>query len=170
MAINIGEEHLKDEALQAGDADTPMSNINVTPMVDVMLVLLIIFLITVPVVIQNIPLKLPDVRNNPTQNKPTNVTLSVRAGPGGACEVYWGMSKVTSDDLVKRAVAKLKADIAAAGGPQNMTMDNMPEAHIRGDQNVPYKCIGGVISDLQLAGFMKVGFISQPNGPGAFTS
>jgi biopolymer transport protein ExbD len=149
--------------------DVPMSDINTTPLVDVMLVLLIIFLITVPVVLQAIPVKLPSVRYEPTTTKPENVNLSVRGGPGGTCEVYWNITPVTSDELLDRAVKKLEQIIKDVGGVQNVTEDNMPEAHIRGDVNTPYKCIGGTIFTMQRAGFARVGFISEPP-PGAVTT
>src|SRR3954453_5923686 len=144
------------------DSDVPMSDINTTPLVDVMLVLLIIFLITVPVVLQTVPVKLPAVRFEPTQTKPENVNLSVKGGPGGTCEVYWNLTKVDSDELLKRAVEKLEKLIKDVGGVQNVTEENMPEAHIRGDVNTPYKCIGGAIFTMQRAGFARVGFISEP--------
>jgi len=146
------------------DEDVPMSDINTTPLVDVMLVLLIIFLITVPVVLQTIPIKLPAVRYETTQTKPENVSLTVRGAPSGACEVYWNMTKMSSKDLLDRAVANLKTQIDRVGGVQNITEDNMPEVHVRGDINTPYRCIGGAVYTMQLAGFAKVGFISQPGG------
>ena len=161
MAIKIGSSD--------GDEDVPMSDINTTPLVDVMLVLLIIFLITVPVVIQTVPIKLPNVRYQPTTTKPENVSLSVRGGPGGTCEVYWNLTKVTSDELIKRAVKKLEDQIKAVGGVENITEENMPEAHIRGDINTPYKCIGGAVVQMQRAGFARVGFISEPP-PGGITT
>ena len=161
MAMQVGE-HDQGE-------DVPMSDINTTPLVDVMLVLLIIFLITVPVVLQAIPVKLPSVRYEPTTTKPENVNLSVRGGPGGTCEVYWNITPVTSDELLDRAVKKLEQIIKDVGGVQNVTEDNMPEAHIRGDVNTPYKCIGGTIFTMQRAGFARVGFISEPP-PGAVTT
>ena len=74
--------------IQEGDDDSAMSDINVVPLTDVMLVLLIIFIITIPVVIQQVPVKLPKVRYEPTTTKPENVSLSVRNGAGGTCEVY----------------------------------------------------------------------------------
>jgi len=132
-------------------------------------VLLIIFILTVPVAIQNIPVKLPQVRYEPTTTKPENVNLSVRGGPGGTCEVYWNITPVTSDELLDRAVKKLEQLIKDVGGVQNVTEDNMPEAHIRGDVNTPYKCIGGTIFTMQRAGFARVGFISEPP-PGAVTT
>ena len=161
MAMQVGE--------QDQGEDVPMSDINTTPLVDVMLVLLFIFLITVPVVLQAIPVQLPSVRFEPTQTKPENVNLSVRGGPGGTCEVYWNITKVTSDELLDRAVKKLEDLIKDVGGVENVTEENMPEAHIRGDVNTPYKCIGGTIFTMQRAGFARVGFISEPP-PGAVTT
>jgi biopolymer transport protein ExbD len=154
MAMSVGQD--------SGEEDVPMSDINTTPLVDVMLVLLIIFLITVPVVIQTVPVSLPKVRYEPTTTKPENVSLSVRNGPGGTCEVYWGLTKVTQKDLLDRAVKKLEDQIKKVGGVQNITEENMPEAHIRGDINTQYKCIGAAIITMQQAGFQRVGFISEP--------
>jgi biopolymer transport protein ExbD len=155
MAMNVGQES------ESGE-ETPMSDINTTPLVDVMLVLLIIFLITVPVVIQTIPMKLPKVDFEPTTTKPENVSLSVRGGPGGTCEVYWGLTPMNSEQLLDRAVKKLEDEIKKLGGVENMTEENMPEAHIRADINTPYKCVGGAIYTMQRAGFARVGFISEP--------
>jgi biopolymer transport protein ExbD len=149
-----------------GDDDTAMSDINVVPLTDVMLVLLIVFLITIPVVTHRIPVTLPKVRYQPTITKPENVSLSVRNGPGGTCEVYWELKKVNQKQLLDMAVKKLEDLIKSVGGVQNVTEDNMPEAHIRGDINTQYKCIGAVIITMQEAGFQRVGFISQPGaGP-----
>ena len=145
-----------------GDENVPMSDINTTPLVDVMLVLLIIFLITVPVVIQTIPLQLPKVRFEATTTKPENVSLFVKNGPAGSCEVYWNLTKVTQKDLLDRAVKKLEDQIKKVGGVQNITEENMPEAHIRGDINTQYKCIGAAVITMQQAGFQRVGFISEP--------
>ena len=153
MAMSVGKEE---------GEDVPMSDINTTPLVDVMLVLLIIFLIAIPVVVETVPLTLPKVPYEPTETKPENVSLSVRASPTGECEVYWGMTKVNSKDLLDRSVAKLKAAVDAAGGPDNLTEETMPEAHIRADVNTPYKCVGGAIFTMQRAGFARVGFISEP--------
>jgi biopolymer transport protein ExbD len=144
-----------------GGDEKPMSDINTTPLVDVMLVLLIIFLIAVPVVIQTVKVKLPDVRFDPTTTKPENVSLSIRGGEGGACEVYWGLTRVDSNELLTRAVDKLKKEIDKQGGPNAPGLE-LPEAHIRGDVNTPYRCIGGAIFTMQRAGFARVGFISEP--------
>jgi biopolymer transport protein ExbD len=144
------------------DDDKPLSEINATPLVDVMLVLLIIFLIAVPVVIQTVKVKLPNVPFEPTTTKPENVSLTVEGAPDGSCVVYWNLTRVDSKDLLDRGVAKLKADIAKVGGVENMNPEDLPEVHIRGDINTPYRCIGGTIFTMQLAGYPKVGFISQP--------
>jgi biopolymer transport protein ExbD len=127
-----------------------------------MLVLLIVFLITTQVIKQAVPIKLPAVRYEPTMTKPENVSLTVRNGAGGTCEVYWGLTRVTQPDLLKRAVQKLEDQIKKVGGVQNINEDNMPEAHIRGDVNTQYKCIGAAIITMQQAGFQRVGFISEP--------
>jgi len=145
-----------------GDEAEAISDINVIPLADTMLVMLIIFLITVPVVIQTVPVQLPNVRYEPTTTKPENVSLSVRAGPGGACEVYWNLTKINSEELLDRAVKKLEQTIEDAGGVENLTEETMPEAHIRGDVNTPYRCIGGTIFTMQRAGFARIGFISEP--------
>jgi biopolymer transport protein ExbD len=145
-----------------GDEDEAMSDINVVPLTDVMLVLLIVFLITTQVIKQAVPIKLPNVRYLPTTTKPDNVSLTVRNGAGGTCEVYWGMTRVTQKDLLDRAVRKLEDQIKKVGGVQNINEDNMPEVHIRGDINTQYKCIGAAIITMQQAGFQRVGFISEP--------
>ena len=160
MAMSVGKEE--------GD-DVPISDINTTPLVDVMLVLLIIFLITVPVVVQSVPITLPEVRNEPTETKKENVSLTVRGGPGGTCEVYWNLIPVTNEVLLDRAVKHLEDQIEAVGGVDKITEENMPEVHVRGDVNTPYKCIGGTVFTMQRAGFARVGFISQPAAGGPVT-
>lgn len=157
MAMNVGGDE--------GGEEKPMSDINTTPLVDVMLVMLIIFLITIPVVVQSIPMKLPKVRYEPTQTKPENVSLSIIAEKDGQCGVYWGMTRVDSTELLDRAVAKLKLEIDKQGGPNAAKLE-LPEAHIRSDVNTPFRCVGGAMYNMQLAGFSKVGFISEPP-PGA---
>ena len=153
MAVSVGPAEGEEEA---------MSDINVVPLTDVMLVLLIIFILTVPVVIQNVPVKLPSVRYEPTTTKPENVSLSVRGDGKGGCEVYWNLTKVSHQELLDKAVKKLKDQIAKVGGVENLTDETMPEAHIRGDINTPYKCIGGAVVTMQQAGFARIGFISEP--------
>ena len=150
MAMSVG----------GNSSEKPMSDINTTPLVDVMLVLLIIFLIAVPVVIQSVKLKLPDVRFDPTTTKPENVSLSVTS-EGGQCAVYWNLTRVNHEELLNRAVDKLKAEIARQGGPNAAGLE-LPEAHIRGDVNTPYRCVGATIYTMQQAGFARVGFISEP--------
>ena len=154
MAVSVGPAE--------GEEDVPMSDINVVPFTDVMLVLVIIFLIAVPVVIQSVPIALPKVRYEATTTKPDNVSLTVRNGPGGTCEVYWLLKKVTQKELLDMAVNKLEDQIKKVGGVENITEENMPEAHIRGDINTQYKCIGAAIITMQQAGFQRVGFISEP--------
>jgi biopolymer transport protein ExbD len=154
MAMSVGPSEEGEE--------TPMSDINTTPLVDVMLVLLIIFLITVPVVTQTVVKELPKVVFEPTTTKPENVSLSVRGDGAGGCEVYWNLQKVNSEDLLDMAVTKLEAEIERQGGAENVTDETMPEAHIRGDVSTPYKCIGGAVYTMQRAGFSRVGFISEP--------
>ena len=143
----------------SADSSQPMSDINTTPLVDVMLVLLIVFLIAIPVVLQTVKVDLPKVKFEPTTTKPENVSLSVTGGPEG-CNVYWNMTKVSSKELLDRGVAKLKGVVDRLG--PNLTADDIPEVHIRGDVNTPYRCIGGAVYTMQAAGFVKVGFISQP--------
>ena len=155
-------------AMSVGPAedDSPMSDINTTPLVDVMLVLLIIFLITVPVVIQTVPVRLPKVVYEPTASKPENVVLSVRNGPGGACEVYWGQTRVTAQELLDKSVAKLRLEIAKQGGPNAPGLE-LPEVHIRADIDTQWRCVGGSMANVARAGFSRVGFISQPD-PGTY--
>jgi biopolymer transport protein ExbD len=155
-------------AMSAGPAenDAPMSDINTTPLVDVMLVLLIIFLITVPVVIQTVPVRLPKVVYEPTTSKPENVVLSVRANPAGACEVYWGQTRVNAEELLQRSVDKLKLEIDKQGGPTAPGLE-LPEVHIRADIDTPWRCVGGAMTNVARAGFARVGFISEP-APGSY--
>ena len=157
MAMSVGP----------AESDSPMSDINTTPLVDVMLVLLIIFLITVPVVIQTVPVRLPKVAYEVTVTKPENVSLTVKTGKDGKCEVYWGLTKVTGQELVDRSVKKLKAEVDKLGGPQNMTTENMPEVHIRSDVDTRWECVGGAMTNVSRAGFTRIGFISQPD-PGQY--
>ncbi|MDG5487083.1 ExbD/TolR family protein [Sphingomonas sp. FW199] len=152
MAMSVG----------GGDESAPMSDINTTPLVDVMLVLLIIFLIAIPVAIQSVELQLPKTAFEPTLTKPENVLLAVRGAPDGSgCEVYWLQTRVDSKELLDRAVKSLEAEVEKQGGKGNPNLE-LPEVHIRGDVNTPYRCIGGTIYTMQSAGFPKVGFISQP--------
>jgi len=154
MSMQVGEHEEGEE--------TPMSDINTTPLVDVMLVLLIIFLIAVPVVLQSVPVVLPKVEFLATTTKPENVNLTVRASASGECEVYWDLIRMNSEQLLERADRELRDQVEAAGGPQNITEENMPEVHIRGDIDTPYRCIGGAIFTMQRVGYARIGFISEP--------
>lgn len=155
MAMSVGGE---------GGEDTPMSDINTTPLVDVMLVLLIIFLITIPVVVDKIDLSVPKVRYEPTITKAENVLLSVRREGDGSCGIYWGKTKVNAGELARLGDKKFKNEIERLEslGANMEDPDNYPEVHIRGDQNAPYRCIGGAMSIMQGVGFIRVGFISEP--------
>jgi biopolymer transport protein ExbD len=129
----------------AQDEDELNSQINTTPLVDVMLVLLIIFLITIPVVIHNIALDLPKERNLPTQTKPENIVIAVdRDG-----NVFWNNQFVDDAQLF----ARLKE--IAVKKPQ-------PEVHIRGDREARYEFVGRVVYNCQRASILKIGFITEP--------
>jgi len=144
MAMNVGSP---DE----GGEEQFNNTINTTPLVDVMLVLLIIFLITIPVVTQSIRLELPKERNLPTQTKPENIVIAVNRDG----ETFWGMERMPDNEAL---VARLK--IEAVKEPQ-------PEVHIRGDNEVRYESVGRVVVACQRAGIFKVGFITEPPaGPG----
>ena len=129
-----------------GDEDQMNSTINTTPLVDVMLVLLIIFLITIPVVTQSIQLELPKERNVPTQTKPENILLAVSKDG----DVYWGVQPMPD---MEQLVERLKAESVKV--PQ-------PEVHIRGDAEVKYESVGRLVVACQRAGILKVGFITEP--------
>jgi biopolymer transport protein ExbD len=128
------------------DEDEVLSAINTTPLVDVMLVLLIIFLITIPVVTKTIPVALPQERNQPRVTKPENVNIAVTQ----AGDVYWNDRQVQGNDAL---VEELK---------QVATQDPQPEVQIRGDGNAPYEHIGRVVLAAQRAGVVKLGFITEP--------
>jgi len=138
MAMNVGSAD--------GDEDEVNSTINTTPLVDVMLVLLIIFLITIPVVTQSIQLELPKERNVPTQTKPENILLAVSKDG----DIYWGVQPIPD---VETLVERLKKE---------STKEPQPEVHIRGDQEARYESVGRIVVACQRAGIMKVGFITEP--------
>ena len=137
MSMNVGSPEAEEDIV---------STINTTPLVDVMLVLLIIFLITVPVAIQTVRVALPMETNVPTQTKPENIVISIdKEGL-----IYWNQQLVpTNKELVDRLkeVAVIK--------PQ-------PEVHIRGDRDSRYESVGRVVFGCQRAGIVKVGFITEP--------
>jgi biopolymer transport protein ExbD len=169
-----------------GGGETPMSDINTTPLVDVMLVLLIIFLIAVPVAIQTIEkLEIPVFESAESKDKVENLLLTVSttdsagrsAGdPGftgasreGECRVYFNnITPVTSDELEKQAFERLDAIVKRAGGAEQLMKDPeaIPQVHIRGDVEAPWKCVAGAIYNIQRAGYPVVGFISNPVAPG----
>ena len=131
----------------SGDDDEVLSTINTTPLVDVMLVLLIIFLITIPIITKTVPLTLPKVANIPTKTKPENITISV--DPQG--QIWWNGQLVPDRDaLIKKVV------VEAVKVPQ-------PEVHIRGDAGVRYEAIGRTLYCIQRGGLTKVGFITEPD-------
>ncbi len=128
-----------------GDEDEMNSAINTTPLVDVMLVLLIIFLITIPVVTQSVQLQLPKERNVPTQTKPENILLAVNKDG----DVYWNTRKMPD---IESVVKELKKE---------SIKDPQPEVHIRGDQDARYESVGRLVVACQRAGIAKVGFITE---------
>jgi biopolymer transport protein ExbD len=134
-----------------GEQDELLSTINTTPLVDVMLVLLIIFLITVPVVTHTVPVSLPRESNQPTQTSPRNINISVDT----AGAIYWNQQKIPDLAALQTRLNTLSSEV-----PQ-------PEVHIWGDQNARYESIGQILFDCQRAGIQKVGFITQPPAPGA---
>jgi len=130
----------------SGD-DEPMSAINTTPLVDVMLVLLIIFLITVPVITQSVRVNLPKAANIPTQTKPENVNIAVDIGGN----IYWNTALVPTQEAL---LIRLKA-VAV--------LDPQPEVHVRGDQQTKWENVGRLIVLCQRSGIQKVGFITEPD-------
>ena len=127
------------------DTDEVMNEINMTPLVDVMLVLLIIFIITVPVMKQTIDIDLPQANNHPLDAKPETVRLSIDAS--GA--YFWNEVRIPDQQLA----SMLKT--ASATVPQ-------PEMHIRGDKNVRYERVAQAMAAAQQAGIKKIGFITEP--------
>ena len=136
MAMNVG-----------GDEGGAIANINTTPLVDVMLVLLIIFLITIPVITKTVPVALPKAVNIPTQTKPENITIAVdKEG-----NIYWNDKKAANRNELLGLV-----EGAAVRKPQ-------PEIHIRGDREARYEDIGRVMYAIQRGGIVKVGFLTEPD-------
>lgn len=179
MAISTG----------GGGEEKPMSDINTTPLVDVMLVLLIIFLIAVPVALQNIQkLKIPVFESVESKDKVENLNLTVSttdaAGvtPGlkpngfagatrnGECRVFFnGITPVDSTELYDQAFSRLDKLVKKMGGPDAMreNPDKVPQVHIRADVNAPWRCVAGAIYNVQAAGYPTVGFISNKTDPNA---
>ena len=138
MSMNVGPSE--------GGEDETISTINTTPLVDVMLVLLIIFLITVPVVTTSIPVQLPKERNEVRETKPENIVISV--DPAG--RIYWNDLRMTSTTALIDRLKKV-----AVLQPQ-------PEVHIRGDLAGRYEFVGRVVFAAQRAGIQKIGFVTEP--------
>ena len=138
MAMNIASED--------GSEDEAISTINTTPLVDVMLVLLIIFLVTIPVITQSVPLKLPEEINLPRQTKPENIEIAVTKDG----DVFWGLQPVRDNDELLERLKKV-----AVIQPQ-------PEVHIRGDLSGRYEFVGRVVFAAQRAGIQKIGFVTEP--------
>jgi biopolymer transport protein ExbD len=126
---------------------TEKSDINTTPLVDVMLVLLIIFLITIPVITKTVKVELPKAANIATQTKPENITIAVDAQGN----VYWNNSVVADSNQLVEMIK-----VEAVKVPQ-------PEIHIRGDEQARYEAVGRVIYNVQRGGIVKVGFITEPD-------
>jgi len=137
MAMNLSSE---------GDEDELSAFINTTPLVDVMLVLLIIFLITIPVVTQTVPVKLPSEINIAMQTKPENIDISVNKDG----DVFWNLQLVPDNNALVERLKKVSV------------LDPQPEVHIRGDQNARYESVGRVVFACQRAGILKIGFITEP--------
>ncbi len=138
MAMNVGPS--------SGEENETISNINTTPLVDVMLVLLIIFLITIPVVTTSIPVQLPKERNEIRETKPENIVLSVDL----AGNIYWNDLKIKTTGALIERLKKI-----AVLTPQ-------PEVQIRGDGGAKYDAVGRIIYACQRAGIAKIGFITEP--------
>ena len=136
------------------DDDAALSTaINTTPLVDVMLVLLIIFLVTIPVATKMVPLTLPPYRNIPTVTKPENIVIQIDKDEN----MYWNSETTTPIDLPNLKYRLVKAEIAA-----NNAHKLFPEVHIRADRDVRFEAVGKVIAVCQQVGILKVGFLTQP--------
>jgi biopolymer transport protein ExbD len=141
MAMNVGSD---------GGEDEVVSSINTTPLVDVMLVLLIIFLITIPVVTQTVALNLPKETNIARQTKPENIEISVNKDG----DVYWNAQLVPDNEALFQRLKKI-----AVVTPQ-------PEVHIRGDEKARYESIGRVVFACQRAAILKISFVTEPPAKG----
>lgn len=126
--------------------DEVISEINMTPLVDVMLVLLIIFIITVPVLTHSVQVELPRASNSPQQDKPSTIMLSVNAKG----EVFWNDQQVTATEL------EAKLAVAASASPQ-------PDIQLRGDRTVAYEHVVKTMAAVQNAGLLKLGFVTDPS-------
>lgn len=138
-------------ASPSGDEPELNTTINTTPLVDVMLVLLIIFLITVPVIVKVVPVQLPNARNIPTQTKPQNIVIAVDKDEN----VYWNNALISNNNEVIQRMEDALRESAARG-------QTLPEVQIRGDKDARFEAIGRVVYDAQRAGVPKIGFITEP--------
>lgn len=138
MSMNVGDP--------SGEEDAVIAAINTTPLVDVMLVMLIIFLITIPVVTTSIPVTLPKERVEIRETKPENIIISVDTAGG----IFWYDQKLAN---VEALVDKLKK--VSSVKPQ-------PEVQIRGDMASRYEGVGKILYACQRAGIVKVAFITEP--------
>jgi biopolymer transport protein ExbD len=139
MAMSMGPA-------EGGDEEEVISTINTTPLVDVMLVLLIIFLITIPVVVQQVPLALPKETNQPLATKPENIVIAVNKDG----DMFWNGLFVPDTNVLLEKLKKVAVQL-----PQ-------PEVHIRADQDVRYESVGRVVVTCQRASILKIGFITEP--------
>ena len=174
-------------SLPGGGEERPMSDINTTPLVDVMLVLLIIFLIAVPVALQTIEeLEIPVFESVESKDKVENLLITVSttdeagrtatmqdsgftgATRNGECRVYFNnVTPVSSQELYDKAFERLDSIVQRAGGIEAIMQDpeKIPQVHIRADKNVPWRCVAGTIFNVQAAAYPTVGFISNPVDP-----
>jgi biopolymer transport protein ExbD len=136
---------------EGGDDEAPMSEINTTPLVDVMLVLLIVFLITIPVVTETQKVDLPRTPNIETETKPENINLSITADG----DLFLGAKKLEGYEQLRDYVITRVREAASANLPQ-------PEVHIRADRQTRYESVGRAIVAVQRGGIAKVGFITEP--------
>jgi biopolymer transport protein ExbD len=142
MGMNVGSSE--------GGEDEAISAINTTPLVDVMLVLLIIFLVTIPVITQSVPVTLPQEKNLPRQTKPENIEIAVTKDG----DVYWGLIPLRDNEELVDRLKKIAV------------MQPQPEVHIRGDMAGRYEFVGRVVFAAQRAGIAKVNFVTEPPAPG----
>ena len=133
------------------EEDQLNTTINTTPLVDVMLVMLIIFLVTIPVILKVAPVALPNVRNIATQSKPENIIIAVSAN-----ETVYYNNVVTDITQIRSKLGEALSRALATGAP-------IPELHIRGDRSSRFQTVGEVILAAQQAGIPKVGFITEPH-------
>src|SRR5256885_6834916 len=134
-----------------GDEPEQNTSINTAPLVDVMLVLLIIFLITIPVIVKVVPVQLPNAKNIPTTTKPENVVIAVDRNEN----VYWNNQPVESNQELIQRLEDSMLRAHNEGRP-------LPEVHIRADQDVRFEAVGRVVYDAQRASVPKLGFLTEP--------